>query len=320
MNTNADTSQRIAIVLSTYNGAQYIGQQLDAILKQSYKNWRCYIRDDGSKDNTISILKKYSAIDNRIVFLDDQKGNMGLNPSHYYLLSIPEENYITTCDQDDVWHANKLEVSINKLKEIETQEKLPALVHTDSVFVDSHLNVMRDQFIGKRGQRSGLNGIIFANSVQGGSIMINKSLNDIAIKIPPKLPYDYHLGIIAELVGIRAFIPQTLLLYRQHSKSSIATSDAGRGEINEHPDMSSTLRLSLGGYHHIKYDFVEIMPQVKAKQALREYYYLFEGNSRLKKLMIALKNHYPFYRKKDYLQFLLLILKNKNLINLDKQL
>ncbi|HAF01212.1 MAG TPA: hypothetical protein DCO68_10530 [Methylophilaceae bacterium] len=311
-----DPAEKIAIVLSTYNGAEYIGQQLDAILAQTYPNWCCYIRDDGSKDETISILRQYSALDARIIFLDDQKGNMGLNPSHYYLLGIPQENYIATCDQDDVWHANKLEVSISKLKTIETEAKLPALVHTDSVFVDSNLNVMRDQFIGKRGLRAGLNGIIFANSVQGGSIMLNRSLNQIAIKIPPKLPYDYHLGIIAELVGVRAFIPQTLLLYRQHSKSSIATSDASQSESSKHSPLSATLALSIGGYHHIKNDFAGIVPHRQAEKDLADYFYLFEGKSRLKKLLIAIRHHYPFYRKKDFLQFMVLLLKNKNLLTL----
>jgi len=310
-----NSKNQIAIVISTYNGAKYIGQQLDAILNQTYPNWRCYIRDDGSSDNTVDILKEYAAKDSRIYFLDDKKGNMGLNPSHYYLLSLPNENYIATCDQDDVWHANKLEVSLNKIQEIETEAKIPALVHTESVFVDSELNVMRDKFIGDRGLRKGLNGIIFANSVQGGSILINKSLNDISIKIPPKLPYDYHLGIIADLVGTRAFIPEPLLQYRQHSKSSIATSDAKSNTDQTDTKLSATLRLSLNCYHHIKNDFNHITITNEAKKALTEYLYLFEGKSTLKKLFIAIKNFYPFYRKKDYLQFLLLTLKKQNLIN-----
>jgi glycosyltransferase involved in cell wall biosynthesis len=306
----------IAIVISTYNGAEYIAQQLDAILAQTYLHWRCYIRDDGSKDDTVSILKQYSAKDSRIIFLDDQKGNMGLNPSHYYLLGIPQENYIATCDQDDVWLPSKLELSLLKIKEIETKAKIPALVHTDSVFVDSNLNVIRDNFIGKRGLRSGLSGIIFANSVQGGSIMLNKHLNQIALKTPPKLPYDYHLGIIADLVGTRAFIPETLLLYRQHSKSSIATANKSNSKASKSSQISSNLALSLSGYHHIKNDFRSIEPHQKAKKELLDYFYLFEGGSLLKKLVIAVWHFYPFYQKRDFLNFIGLILRNKNLLTL----
>lgn len=306
----------IAIVLSTYNGADYIAQQLDAILAQTYQHWRCYIRDDGSKDDTVSILRQYSAKDARIIFLDDQKGNMGLNPSHYYLLGIPQENYIATCDQDDVWLSNKLEVSIKKLKAIETEAKIPTLIHTDSVFVDSQLNVMRAAFVGKRGLRLGLSGILFANSVQGGSIMINKNLNQIALKTPPKLPYDYHLGIIADLVGIRAFIPETLLLYRQHSKSSIATASQTKSKATALSKLSSTLALSLSGYHHIKHDFALIEPHQKAKKELADYFYLYEGKNPLKKLSIAIWHFYPFYKKRDFLHFVGLILKNKNLLKL----
>lgn len=306
------TTNTIAIVLSTYNGAKYIGAQLDALRAQTYSDWRCYIRDDGSKDNTISILQQYAALDARIVFLDDKKGNMGLNASHYYLLAIPSEDYIATCDQDDVWHDNKLAVSIAKLKSIETQRKAPALVHTDSIVVDSNLNVLQAQFIGKRGLSEDLNGILFANSVQGGSILMNKSLRDICLLAPPVLPYDYHVGLIANLTGVRGFVAETLLQYRQHSASSIATS-VGKQQFSSNTHVSASLRLSLSGYHHIKHDFDHIPVSHQAQAALVDYFYLFEGNNRLKKCWILLKKKYPFYRRKDFAAFLFLLIKNENL-------
>ena len=312
------TANTIAIVLSTYNGAKYIGAQLDALRSQTYSDWRCYIRDDGSKDNTTDILQEYATLDARIVFLDDKKGNMGLNASHYYLLAIPAEDYIATCDQDDVWHDNKLAVSIAKLKSIETLSKIPALVHTDSIVVDSNLNVMQGQFIGKRGLNESLNGILFANSVQGGSILMNKTLRDICLLAPPVLPYDYHVGLIANLVGVRGFIAETLLQYRQHSASSIATSTSKKQssvkqQLNSNKYLSTSLQLSLSGYHHIKHDFSNISASYQAEAALADYFYLFEGKNRLKKCWILLKNNYPFYRRKDFAALLFLLIKNQHL-------
>lgn len=308
-----DASQRIAIVLSTYNGEAYIAAQLDSLIAQTYQNWCCYIRDDGSKDESITIIKRYVAQDPRFVFLEDQLGNLGVVQAYFYLFNKVDEPYIAACDQDDVWFPDKLERSLRLLQSIETAKKIPALVHTDSAFVDSQLNSIRDQFIGKRGLKTGLNGIIIANSVQGGSTLFNRALNNESKKIRAKLPYDYHLGMIAELTGARGFIADNLLYYRQHNSSSIARNDA-KLEHSEPSEISPTLQVSLSNYRHVKADFNALEWTATAKKQVAEYLYLFEGSSKLKKLYILCKNRYAFYRRKDLLSLIVLILKHKNLL------
>lgn len=308
-----DASPHIAIVLSTYNGEAYIAAQLDSLIAQTYKHWRCYIRDDGSKDASIAIVKRYASQDPRFVFLEDQQGNLGVVQAYFYLFNQVNEDYIAACDQDDVWFPEKLERSLTLLKRIETAQKIPALVHTDSAFVDSQLHSIRDKFIGKRGLKSGLNGIIIANSVQGGSILFNRALNNESRKISARLPYDYHLGMIAELTGARGFISDKMLYYRQHNSSSIALNDA-KLEQHTYSDISATLQVSLSNYRHVKQDFNALNWTASAKKQVSDYLYLFEGSSKLKKLYILLKNQYAFYRRKDLLNLIVLILKHKNLL------
>ena len=50
----------VAICLATYNGERYLSEQLDSILAQTFQNFHLFIRDDHSKDGTVSILEKYS--------------------------------------------------------------------------------------------------------------------------------------------------------------------------------------------------------------------------------------------------------------------
>ena len=50
---------KLCILLASYNGEKYISEQLDSIINQTYKNWELIIRDDGSKDETVTILNKY---------------------------------------------------------------------------------------------------------------------------------------------------------------------------------------------------------------------------------------------------------------------
>ncbi|OYY48874.1 MAG: hypothetical protein B7Y48_08365 [Methylophilales bacterium 28-44-11] len=315
MHPSLNDHPTVAIVLSTYNGEAYIGAQLDSLLAQTYPYWRCYIRDDGSKDNSIAIIKSYAAKDPRFTFIEDQIGNLGVVQAYFHLFNQVPEDYISPCDQDDVWREDKLERSLTLIRNIETDHKIPALVHTDSSFVDSHLKIIRERFIGKRGQKKGLSGIIIANSVQGGSILFNSALNNQSKKISAKLPYDYHLGMIAELTGARGFIADTMLQYRQHNTSSIALGDA---EIEKKADhsFSVTLQVSLSNYPHVKHDFNALTWTETAKKQVADYLYLFEGSNNFKKLYILLKNQYAFYRRKDLLTFIRLIFKHDNLLGL----
>ncbi len=313
MHPSLNDQPTVAIVLSTYNGEAYIAEQLDSLLAQTHKQWRCYIRDDGSKDNSIAIIKSYVEKDARFIFLEDQIGNLGVVQAYFYLFNQVYEDYIAACDQDDVWREDKLERSLDLLRTIETDQKIPALVHTDSSFVDSHLNIIRERFIGKRGLKKGLSGIIIANSVQGGSILFNRALNHQSKQISAKLPYDYHLGMIAELTGARGFIADTMLKYRQHNTSSIARGDAELEKKVGHA-YSVTLLVSFSNYPHVKHDFNALTWTDTAKKQVADYLYLFEGSNKFKKLYILMKNQYAFYRRKDLLTFIRLILKNDNLL------
>jgi|APFre7841882724_1041349.scaffolds.fasta_scaffold08267_2 glycosyltransferase involved in cell wall biosynthesis len=304
-NTSTD---KVQIVMATYNGERYLGAQIESIIHQTHVDWHLLIRDDGSTDNTIDIIKQYAAQDSRISLVSDNMGNLGYIKNFYHLLSMTSEHYICICDQDDIWHSEKIATSLQKLKALETEQRIPALVHSDAAVVDSNLNVISERFIGNRGKKEGINGLLFANSVQGASVMINSALRNYALRLMPDIPYDYHLALIAELIGRRAFIPEPLLNYRQHSNNVIGAKKEGEVKQNENK-ISSSLKISLGLYPFVKNVYSHVDTSDMNRQYLAEYCYLFEGKSRLKKSYIFLKNFYPFYRRKDQLTcFALLIL------------
>lgn len=79
----------VNILLATYNGSKYLKEQLDSLLAQSYPNITIYIRDDGSTDDTIAILKKYiadSSSSRKIILLDNQGKNLRCPGSFYEIL------------------------------------------------------------------------------------------------------------------------------------------------------------------------------------------------------------------------------------------
>ena len=96
-----DMKSKVVVLMSTYNGEKYIQEQLESILTQTYHNIKIYVRDDGSSDQTLEILKKYEN-ENKIILL---KGtNKGFIGSFLTLLKECEEaDYYAWCDQDDIW-------------------------------------------------------------------------------------------------------------------------------------------------------------------------------------------------------------------------
>src|SRR5437016_2549915 len=98
------------ILLSSYNGARYIGEQIESVRAQTTRDWRLLIRDDGSSDQTASIARSYVAQDNRIQILNDNFGNVGPSASFGLLLSAAaraDASYVFLSDQDDVWIPTK---------------------------------------------------------------------------------------------------------------------------------------------------------------------------------------------------------------------
>lgn len=331
--TYTDLRYTITIVMGTYNGEKYIAEQIDSIIHQTYQNWCLLIRDDGSTDGTVAIIQAYAQKNPNIFLLEDTHGNVGFNRNFMTLIEHADSPYISICDQDDVWLPNKLLTSLNAIQVIEQSSDTPALVHSDALIVDSNLKPIAEKWIGKRGGIVGLNGIAFANAVQGASLMFNRALKELAVSTPLLAPYDYHLALLSVLKGKRFFIQESLLLYRQHSNNAIGGMQADT-QLNTHhyfkqlkqiganliasldyQKLSPTIHHSLNAYHLIKKNYAQGPIVASQKKALDEYFYIFEGHSTIKKIYLFLKNRYGFGSKKDRIIFLMLIITGRNLLD-----
>lgn len=323
----------ITVVMGTYNGEKYIAEQIDSIINQTFQDWCLLIRDDGSSDGTLSIIREYVQQIPNIFLLEDSLGNLGFNRNFMTLIEHADSPYISICDQDDVWLPNKLLTSLNAIQAIEELSDTPALVHSDAFIVDSNLTPITEKWIGQRGAIEGLNGIVFANAVQGASLMFNRALKSLALATPLLAPYDYHLALLSVLKGKRYFIQESLLLYRQHSKNAIGGMQADT-KLNTHhyfnqlkqiganllaslnyDQLNPTIHYGLNAYHLIKENYAQGTIIAGQKKALDEYFYIFEGRSSIKKLYLLLKNRYGFSSKKDHIVFFMLVMTGRNLRN-----
>lgn len=104
----------ISIIIPTYNRAHLIGETLDSILAQTYTNWECIIVDDGSMDNTKSLIDKYVGADSRFsYYYRPETLSKGASSCRNYGFELSRGEYINWFDSDDLMLKNNLEVKVN---------------------------------------------------------------------------------------------------------------------------------------------------------------------------------------------------------------
>ena len=217
--------EKIDILLATYNGSKYLHEQLDSILSQSYGNINVIIRDDGSSDNTVMIIKEYEEKDNRVKLLNDNLGNLGFVRNFEELMKNSTSEYLMFSDQDDIWYNNKVETSYKRIKAIEEKngKSCPILVHTNSKIMNYETRT-KSLFISDCAKNSSFENSFFNFFVQGSTMLINGSLKREALPFSKEVYlHDRYLHLIAEFIGIRSYIDVPTMDYRQHSNNEIGS-------------------------------------------------------------------------------------------------
>ena len=218
----------VRILLATYNGEKYVGEMIESILAQSHTDWQLVLSDDQSKDRTVSILEDYAdKYPDRITHYRSGL-HFGNAQGHFlHLLSrFPDAPYIMFCDQDDIWHREKISATLQKMQEIE-KSGVPAVVHTDLRVVDGQLKEMHPSFLGYSGlsgDRLALKQLLVQNVVTGCTMMINRSMAELANGHMPEgkiLMHDWWLALIGAALGTVGFLNQSTIDYRQHGNNTV---------------------------------------------------------------------------------------------------
>lgn len=218
------------ILLSTYNGENYLKDLFLSLERQSFKNFKVLVRDDGSTDSTWEIISDYRQAGRIKIEVIPDRTHIGVVKSFSRLLQCAKADYIMFCDQDDVWVEKKIERTFNIIKRAEQRysKNTPLLLHTDLEVVDESLNQISSsmwalQKIGGH-SRTKLNHLLIQNCIVGCTMLINRPLASIARELPNEiLMHDWFLGILAAAFGKIIPIPEPLVKYRQHESNVIGS-------------------------------------------------------------------------------------------------
>ena len=209
---------KVNILMSTYNGQQFLAEQIRSIQEQSYTDWTLFIRDDGSSDNTKEILKDFEHQDSRIHIIDsDKSDNLGVIKSFHKLVNHDRADYYFFSDQDDVWLPNKLELSLKEAQNYLAD--LPLMVYMDLKVVNQDLEIMTESMVKSQSHHANTELVqeLTENTVTGGVAMINHALAEMWQETDDILMHDWYLALLASAFGNLVFIDQPGELYRQHS-------------------------------------------------------------------------------------------------------
>ena len=293
---------KIDILLATYNGSQYLPEQLDSILNQSYGNINVIIRDDGSSDNTVMIIKEYEQKDNRVKLLNDNLGNLGFVRNFEELMKNSTSEYLMFSDQDDIWYNNKVETSYTRIKAIEeiNGKSCPILVHTNSRIMNYETRT-KSLFISNCAKNSSFENSFFNFFVQGSTMLINGSLKREALPFSKEVYlHDRYLHLIAEFIGIRSYIDVPTMDYRQHSNNEIGsrgTNIIKRLISNRYFNQNDKIL-----FYYLHNHYKNSVEDYKIEKLNIFFRIINSDTSRFKRMYWCLKNEIPMsFKKKIFL-------------------
>lgn len=223
----------VAIVMAAYNGDQYIVEQIDSILASSYQSFELYIYDDGSKDNTMSILRNYENQYPEKIHVFQNESNLGVSKNFLRAFCLTTADYVMFCDQDDVWKSNKIGISLKRIRNMEAQfgKQVPMAVFTDASVVDKDLKELYSSFFDSNHlepKKTDLAHLLMENKLIGCTIMVNAAVRNVlkSSHYPQYAKFhDWWIALIAASFGKIGYVNETTLLYRQHGGNVVGGAD-----------------------------------------------------------------------------------------------
>ena len=211
---------RVNILLATYNGSRFLAEQLQSIENQTLSPSLITVRDDGSTDDTISLVEAWGLRD-KVSLLKGPR--MGATKNFLELLanSDPNSNFFAFCDQDDIWLPDKLERAVAMLaSEVETQ---PAMYCSRVEYVDECLKHLG--YSGTPNQLAFANALV-ENVATGCTVVLNRSARNLVCRIFPRsaMLHDWWCYLVVSATGTVIFDDHPTVKYRQHSNNRVGGS------------------------------------------------------------------------------------------------
>lgn len=208
---------KVLVLMAAYNGEKYIEKQLDSIFAQKGVDVEVLVRDDGSSDRTVEIIRAYEE-KHALKWFSDK--HLNVNKGFFELMRHAKDydaDFFAFADQDDVWDEDKLAIGANAIKGL----AVPALYYCGQRLVDEDLNFIEDHVLNK--ERS-LKTRFVLSDFAGCTGVFNRALLEEVIKYEPEYMLSHDTWILRVCLGIGGEVVVdscSHMDYRQHGGNSI---------------------------------------------------------------------------------------------------
>jgi glycosyltransferase involved in cell wall biosynthesis len=227
----------ITIVMGTYNGAAHLPAQLASLTAQTFTDWRLLASDDGSTDQTREVLHQFAAENpgRKIEIIDGPAQGFAQNFLSALQHEMCRDCLVAFCDQDDVWHPEKLERAVPHL-----QNDTPRSYGSVVQMVDGDLNVLSQTPVPKF--PVDFANMLVENCTVGNSVVLNARAVEAMVALPLDVAIAFHdwwaLLITTGVGGAHFVDPRPSVLYRQHDKNIVG---AASGMARKRRNMSALM-------------------------------------------------------------------------------
>lgn len=296
---------RVDILMATYNGASFLQEQVESIRGQDHRNWRLLVHDDGSRDQTLAILREFVAIDERIVLIEDEQKGLGAARNFLHLLGYADAPYVFFADQDDVWLPSKVSRQLAGFP----RHDVPSVQYCNGYYlVDDRIE---QRFVNRLHPRK-LNEQLFLNGgIVGCSMVMNRAMQRLVLPAPQYVAMHDHLLVTAALTfGELHYVDVPLFYYRQHSHNVTGKQER---RLFAHIKGKLLSKRTLVDHRHYEANrsfyahFKNRLPS--SISALFEAYFAIINEKRLFRRLLLVKQHQFQLAHKKYLLYLKTILR-----------
>ncbi len=202
--------EKISVCMASYNGKEYIQEQIETILANLLEEDELIISDDGSTDGTLDVLDRYSAKYPQIKVARGPRQGVVRNFENAIRMSSGDLIFLS--DQDDLWTKDKAET----VKECFAESRCTCVVHNADV-IDSCGKVLIPSYFTYRNSGPGIARNILKNSYIGCCMAFRKELLPYVLPFPDDIHmHDQWIGILSDYYGHSCFCDKILLHYRRH--------------------------------------------------------------------------------------------------------
>ena len=223
---------KLSVAMCTYNGARYLQEQLASLAAQTRLPDEVVVCDDCSSDNTREILETFKAQAPFPVRLYFNETNLKVWSNFGKAIELCEGEIIALCDQDDVWHPEKLSL----IESAFAAAPQAGMVFSDLEVMDETMRELGCRAwqcegveFGLREQRmfaqkKAFDVLLSRNVVTGCAMAFRGEFKRLLLPIPPSdtcLFHDYWIALVLSLVSEVAIIEKPLVKYRVHASQQI---------------------------------------------------------------------------------------------------